>query len=129
MFFFLLLFLWFFSLTLFFFKNKKQNKKVRNDVLYRQLIMSQLSAAKDREIRQDVTRTFPELPVYMQEKGKEALFRVLMAYSIYDSEVGYWYLRNFESFLCLYFGRRKKKHPIHIRISFDCFSSKALTPS
>ena len=63
---------------------------VRNDVLYRQLIMSQLSTAKEREIRQDVTRTFPELPVYMQEKGKEALYRVLMAYSIYDSEVAYW---------------------------------------
>lgn len=56
---------------------------------------SHLSAAKQREIRQDVTRTFPELPVYMQEKGKEALFRVLKAYSIYDAEVGYCQGLNF----------------------------------
>ena len=67
----------------------------QNLSLYGQLALSDMHSEKEREIMQDVSRTLPELPVYMQEKGKMALFRVLKAYSIYDTGVGYTQGENF----------------------------------
>jgi hypothetical protein len=63
--------------------------RARNDKLYLQLAASDMPAMKEREIRQDVTRTFPDVPVFSQSKGKEALFRVLKAQSIFDPQCGY----------------------------------------
>jgi hypothetical protein len=75
----------------------------RNEKLYTQLTQSALSPSKEREIRQDVTRTFPDLPVYTQDKGKEALFRVLKAYAVFDTQVGYCQGENFVTAVLLMF--------------------------
>ncbi len=69
--------------------------RARNDKLYLQLAASDMPAMKEREIRQDVTRTFPDVPVFSQSKGKEALFRVLKAQSIFDPQCGYCQGQNF----------------------------------
>jgi len=43
-----------------------------------------------RNIRKDIARTYPAHPYFSPPYGgKEALFRVLVAYSIYDIDIGY----------------------------------------
>ncbi|KAI8970375.1 rab-GTPase-TBC domain-containing protein [Mycotypha africana] len=40
-------------------------------------------------IQRDVTRTFPNTKMFSQQRGQDALARVLRAYSLYDADVGY----------------------------------------
>lgn len=45
----------------------------------------------DYNISKDVNRTFPELELFTEDLlgGRNKLFNVLKAYSIYDNEIGY----------------------------------------
>ncbi|KAI7893439.1 eukaryotic and archaeal DNA primase, large subunit-domain-containing protein [Mucor mucedo] len=43
----------------------------------------------EKQIQRDLTRTFPNHPYFMQESGRQSLFNVAKAYSIFDQEVGY----------------------------------------
>ncbi|KAG1047855.1 hypothetical protein G6F46_006407 [Rhizopus delemar] len=43
----------------------------------------------EKQIQRDLTRTFPNHPYFMNEVGRQCLFRVAKAYSLFDQEVGY----------------------------------------
>lgn len=43
----------------------------------------------EKQIQRDLTRTFPNYSYFMNENGRQALFRVAKAYSLFDQEVGY----------------------------------------
>ncbi|KAI9252455.1 rab-GTPase-TBC domain-containing protein [Sporodiniella umbellata] len=43
----------------------------------------------EKQIQRDLTRTFPKHPYFMTESGRQRLFRVAKAYSLFDQEVGY----------------------------------------
>ncbi|KAG1218682.1 hypothetical protein G6F35_008124 [Rhizopus arrhizus] len=43
----------------------------------------------EKQIQRDLTRTFPHHPYFMSESGRQRLFRVAKAYSVFDQEVGY----------------------------------------
>ncbi|CEP11275.1 hypothetical protein [Parasitella parasitica] len=55
---------------------------------YREILKKSTSPF-EKQIQRDLTRTFPEHPYFMQESGRQALFNVAKAYSIFDQEVGY----------------------------------------
>ena len=51
----------------------------------------QESSPHERAIKRDLNRTFPEHSFFKERDGlgQESLLNVLMAYSVYDKEVGY----------------------------------------
>ncbi|KAL0091592.1 rab-GTPase-TBC domain-containing protein [Phycomyces blakesleeanus] len=49
----------------------------------------------ENQIQKDLNRTYPNEGLFKTEEGKESLFRVLKAYSIYDRELGYCQGMNF----------------------------------
>ncbi|CAO3647372.1 unnamed protein product [Mucor hiemalis] len=58
------------------------------DIEYREILKKHTSPF-EKQIQRDLTRTFPNHPYFMQESGRQALFNVAKAYSIFDQEVGY----------------------------------------
>ncbi|KAI9331903.1 eukaryotic and archaeal DNA primase, large subunit-domain-containing protein [Pilaira anomala] len=52
-------------------------------------ILRKSSSPFEKQIERDLTRTFPNHPYFMQESGRQSLFNVAKAYSIFDQEVGY----------------------------------------
>ncbi|KAI8069021.1 eukaryotic and archaeal DNA primase, large subunit-domain-containing protein [Gilbertella persicaria] len=52
-------------------------------------ILKRSTSPFEKQIQRDLTRTFPNHPYFMQESGRQALFNVAKAYSIFDQEVGY----------------------------------------
>ncbi|KAG1091229.1 hypothetical protein G6F42_019485 [Rhizopus arrhizus] len=52
-------------------------------------ILKKSTSPFEKQIQRDLTRTFPNHPYFMQESGRQALFNVAKAYSIFDQEVGY----------------------------------------
>jgi len=58
--------------------------------LYQKLLKSSQLSIWERAILKDVDRTFPTYPLFKSPyRGKEYLYNVLKAYSIYDLDVGY----------------------------------------
>jgi hypothetical protein len=55
---------------------------------YKEILKKSVSPF-EKQIQRDLTRTFPNHPYFMQESGRQALFNVAKAYSIFDQEVGY----------------------------------------
>ena len=55
---------------------------------YREILKKSTSPF-EKQIQRDLTRTFPNHPYFMQEAGRQSLFNVAKAYSIFDQEVGY----------------------------------------
>lgn len=49
--------------------------------------MSQESSEWDRDIVRDIDRTYPNQELFKEKQ--QALFNVLKAYALYDSEIGY----------------------------------------
>ncbi|KAL9549286.1 hypothetical protein MBANPS3_005280 [Mucor bainieri] len=58
------------------------------DIEYKEILKKSVSPY-EKQIQRDLTRTFPNHPYFMQESGRQALFNVAKAYSIFDQEVGY----------------------------------------
>ncbi|KAI7905502.1 eukaryotic and archaeal DNA primase, large subunit-domain-containing protein [Cokeromyces recurvatus] len=52
-------------------------------------ILKKSTSPFEKQIRRDITRTFPQHTYFMQEANRQALFNVAKAYSIFDQEVGY----------------------------------------
>jgi len=58
--------------------------------LYEKLLKTAQLSLWEREILKDVDRTFPGYPLFKNPyRGKEYLYNILKAYSIYDIDVGY----------------------------------------
>ncbi|KAI9483064.1 MAG: rab-GTPase-TBC domain-containing protein, partial [Benjaminiella poitrasii] len=57
------------------------------DTLYAQL--KDEPTSYEALIRRDIHRTFPNTDMFSQESGQRALERILRAYSLYDTDVGY----------------------------------------
>jgi hypothetical protein len=55
---------------------------------YREILKKSTSPF-EKQIQRDLTRTFPNHPYFMQESGRQSLYNVAKAYSIFDQEVGY----------------------------------------
>lgn len=59
------------------------------EMVYQELLHQ--TSSHEKSIARDLSRTFPKLEYFMDEKGvgQENLFNVVKAYSLYDEEVGY----------------------------------------
>ena len=57
--------------------------------LYKDLTLSLLDSKYDAQIRKDVYRTFPKHVFFRELSGQDALYRVLRAYSLHNTDVGY----------------------------------------
>lgn len=58
------------------------------DTEYRE-ILKRGTSPFEKQIQRDLSRTFPNHPYFMQEAGRQSLYNVAKAYSIFDQEVGY----------------------------------------
>ncbi|KAI9024944.1 rab-GTPase-TBC domain-containing protein [Phycomyces nitens] len=72
---------------------KKFSYIERSNVIYP--VMLKEVSEHEKQIRKDLDRTYPNEPLFKTDKGKESLFRVLKAYSVYDRELGYCQGMNF----------------------------------
>ncbi|KAI8370234.1 eukaryotic and archaeal DNA primase, large subunit-domain-containing protein [Blakeslea trispora] len=52
-------------------------------------ILKRSNSPFEKQIQRDISRTFPNHPYFMQESGRQSLFNVAKAYSVFDQEVGY----------------------------------------
>ncbi|KAA6420129.1 MAG: TBC1 domain family member 4-like, partial [Trebouxia sp. A1-2] len=68
---------------------------------YATLVRQALPVDVDADIEKDVGRTFPNAARFATEAGKLSLLRVLRAYAVYDTEVGYCQGMNFLAALLL----------------------------
>ncbi|KAL0035935.1 hypothetical protein WJX77_008299 [Trebouxia sp. C0004] len=68
---------------------------------YATLVRQALPVDVDADIEKDVGRTFPNAARFATEAGKLSLLRVLHAYAVYDTEVGYCQGMNFLAALLL----------------------------
>lgn len=79
---------------------KKCSPPRNADEIYQELLESPIETpqylASAKQIELDLNRTFPDENYYSNKsKGKEALRRVLLAFSKYDHELGYVQGMNF----------------------------------
>ncbi|KAI8986941.1 rab-GTPase-TBC domain-containing protein [Pilobolus umbonatus] len=58
------------------------------EIEYRE-ILKKSNSPFEKQIERDLTRTFPNHPFFMQKAGRQSLFNVAKAYSLFDQEVGY----------------------------------------
>lgn len=65
----------------------KSHDSVGLEAEYKEIIKK--SSPFEKQIQRDLTRTFPNHPFFMQESGRQALYNVAKAYSVFDQEVGY----------------------------------------
>ena len=69
---------------------QSQSLREKNPGVYMSLL--KFPSEQSSRILRDVARTFPNEPIFAENgAGQLALLNVLRAYSIFDSELGYWY--------------------------------------
>ncbi|KAJ3069748.1 GTPase-activating protein [Podochytrium sp. JEL0797] len=56
---------------------------------YSELVSTELRGSVEKTILLDVSRTFPDHPLFASEEGRERLFAVLKAYALLDVDCGY----------------------------------------
>lgn len=66
----------------------KSHDSVGLETEYKEIVKKSKSPF-EKQIQRDLTRTFPNHPFFMQEAGRQALYNVAKAYSVFDQEVGY----------------------------------------
>lgn len=68
---------------------QSQSLREKNPGVYTSLL--KFPSEQSSRILRDVARTFPSEPLFAENgAGQLALLNVLRAYSIFDSELGYW---------------------------------------
>ncbi|KAF0694366.1 Aste57867_14777 [Aphanomyces stellatus] len=62
---------------------------------YTDILSGELRSSTLEDIEKDVGRTYPEHAYFQQEKGKQELTNVLVAYSVHNATIGYCQSMNF----------------------------------
>lgn len=64
-----------------------KSKDIKLEQKYMQLLKD--GSVYEKAILRDLERTFPHYDYFQTKEGQDALFNVVKAYSLYDSDIGY----------------------------------------